>query len=218
MKREEIDSQQQQRILECCMHAILNNGLKATTMDSIAASLQMSKRTLYEIFGTKDNMFVEVMEFFHKRMKQRLTEIFQNSSNIMESIVKSFIFNRDIMSRLSVEFIRDMQEFTFNEHNNSDYRRQQSYQHLYEILQKGVEEGYFIKDLNLKVQCRILNIQMQALKRTEELFPEDITLIEIYDSIILGFLRGISTPKGLEELERYLPSIFPDSNNLENKK
>lgn len=194
--------------MECSMSALMKNGLKATTMDSIASSMQMSKRTLYEIFGSKEELFIEVLKHFNKKMEEKLGQIFANSSNVMEAIIKCFLFNRDLMSIVSAEFVRDLQEVA-RQHSNecSDSQKHRNFMALYDVLQRGVKEGYFIDGINLMVQCRMLILQMEALKHTEELFPEDITLLEVYDNIIVVFLRGISSRKGLDELEKFLPSL-----------
>lgn len=205
MKREDISEEQYVRILECFMRALMKHGFKATTMDQIAASLQMSKRTLYEIFGNKEELFKEAHMYFHKKMSQKLEDIFRSSSNVMEAIIKCFLFNRDLMSRINADFIRDMEELASQTNIIDSNRFRKHHINLYEVLQKGVDEGYFRQDINLMVQCRMLTIQMEALKRSEELFSKDIPLLEVYDSIILGFLRGISTEKGLIELEKYTP-------------
>lgn len=207
MRKEDIKPAQYNRMLECIMTALKQHGLKATTMDFISSSLQMSKRTLYEIFGSKEAMFREAHSFFHNQMAQNMKEIFATSNNVMEAIIKCFLYNRDFMSNVSADFIRDMEQFANHDHLISEAQRRHHYQNLYDVLEKGVLEGYFRDDVNLKVQCRMFTIQMESLKRTEELFPEDITLLEVYDSIIIGFLRGISSHKGLEQLEQYIPSF-----------
>lgn len=207
MKQEEVNSEQYNKILEGIMPALINNGLKATTMDSISSSLKMSKRTLYEIFGSKEEMFKEVHKFFHKKISEKLKNLFESSGNIMEGIIKCFIYNRDIMSKVSPDFLRDMEKISNQSALISEVDRQHHYQHFYDVLELGVKEGYFRNDVNLKVQCRMLTIQMEALKRTEELFPQDISLLDVYDSIITGFLRGISSQKGLVEIDKYMPSL-----------
>lgn len=206
MRKEEVSPSQFTKILDYIVPSIMKNGIKGTTMDSIAASLQMSKRTLYEIFGNKEEMFQEAHKYFHAKVATALRKIFEDSSNIMEAIIKSFLYNRDMMSNVNVEFIHDMERLAHkNELKESD--RRHHYEIFYDVLEKGVNEGFFRDDVNLKVQCRMLTIQMDALKRTEELFPEDISLLEVYDSIIIGFLRGISSQKGLDELEKFIPAI-----------
>lgn len=215
MKRVEISQEQHNRILEYFMRAMMQNGLKATTMDSIASNLQMSKRTLYEIFGTKDDLFREGLAYFHKKITEKLSDIFESSKNVMEAIIRCFLYNRDFMSNLSVDFIKDMEEYAKQKDNNSQYDVRHHHQNLHDVLCKGVEEGYFRDDVNLMVQCRMFTLQMESLKSSEELFPEDISLLEIYDNIILGFLRAISSKKGLDELEKYLPLLISSSNHSE---
>ena len=180
-------------------------------MDSIADGLHISKRTLYEIFRSKENMFVQAHEYYCRKTGAVMKEIFEKSSNVMEAILQCFLYNRDMMSDVSVEFIRDINEYVNSKnseiHSQCDSKGKKHYPSLLDVLYKGVTEGFFRKDLNLQVQCRMFIIQMESLKRMEELFPQDITLLEVYDSIITGFLRAISTIKGLKELDRILPML-----------
>lgn len=181
----------------------MQNGLKATTMDSLASSLQISKRTLYEIFSSKENMFLEAFDYGRKKTGNKIREIFQNSSNVMEGILKCFLLNRDIMSSLNVEFLREVNLYYESLYQKEELEKlcETHYVNLYDVLRREVDEGFFREDLNLKVQCRMLMIQMESLKRMEELFPQDITLLEVYDNIVVSFLRGLTTPKGLNEFE-----------------
>ena len=211
MKKEPDQLTKHEAILEAIMQALMQNGLKGTTMDSISGLLQMSKRTLYEIFGSKEEMFREAHIYFHKKFSERIVKIFEEASNVMEGIINCFLFNRDVMSNVSAEFIRDLEKFASSDHLISESQRQHHNQHFYDVLQKGAQQGYFREDVNLYVQCRMLTIQMEALKRTQELFSEEISLLEVYDSIIIGFLRGISSEKGLKEIEQYMPRLTSNS-------
>ena len=205
-KRREISQEEYDALMEDIIASLMTNGVKSTTMDSIATSRQMSKRTLYEIFTSKEQMFQEACEYFHKKIARRLKEIFESSENIMESIVRCFLYNRDLMSNLNAEFIRNINHYFIESQKNKSNQSCSRPHHLflYDILKRGVEEGFFIDTINLMVHCRMLGIQMESLKRMEEIFPPDITLLEVYDSITLGFLRGLCTSKGLEELDRIL--------------
>lgn len=208
----EISKSQYESILERILPVLMKNGLKATTMDAVAASLQMSKRTLYEIFSSKEEMFKEIHKHFHFKMAAALKNIFESSENVMEAIIKCFLYNRDLMGFVGAEFIRDMEKFA-NDNPISSENRRHHFQNLYEVLLQGAKEGYFREDVNLYVQSRMFSLQMESLKRTEELFPDDISLLEIYDSIIVGFLRGISSDKGLIALERFMPALTSFSSN-----
>lgn len=208
MKKEQITQEQYNKILDCFIESLMKHGFKATTMDSIASSLQMSKRTLYEIFDNKEKIFQEAIIYFHKKVSEELTHIFLSSSNVMEGIINCFKYNRDLMSNLSADSLRDLQEYSKMKSHSDSKTKLHDNQYLVDVLQKGVEEGFFRDDINFTVHCKMLLLQMEALKRTEELFPEDISLLEVYDNIIIGFLRGISSSKGLTELDKFLPSLI----------
>lgn len=213
-----LNSGEYDALLEFIMSSLMKNGLKATTMDSIAASRQMSKRTLYEIFSDKETMFREVHSYFTKKYSETLKEIFTTSENVMEGIIRCFLYNRDMMNKCNVEFMRDLNNY-YSEQLNLNQKQLEQNQikkmiHLHDVLKEGMEEGFIRNDVNLLVQCRMLIIQMESLKRMEEYFPEDITLIEAFDNIILSFLRGLSTSRGLEEIERLIPLMKTNENKI----
>lgn len=213
MTKEAFDS-----LLEDIMNILLDNGLKATTMGSIAKSLKMSKRTLYEIFSSKSQMVEEAIIASHTKMMENNRKIFQSSGNVMESMLKCFMAQRDFMSRVNVNFFRDTDTLFAKERKKSDFKKMSYFEDFVKAMQRGVEEGYFRKDVNFLVQCRMFSIQMESLKRMEELFPPDITLLEAYDSIYLAFLRGIATPKGMEELDKLIANYRTKKTSHNNNK
>lgn len=201
-------------LIDAIMMIFLKNGLKATTMDSIAAKLQISKRTLYEIFSSKTEMVTCALEAFHKRHTDALKEIFHSSKNVMEGILRGFFAHRDVMSRANVNFFRDLDSIFAESRNDSNHSKLTFLDNYVRVLEKGVEEGFFRSDVNFMLQCRLQWIQMESLKRMEEFFPPDITLLEAYDSISIGFLRSISTQKGLEMLDKTLETIKSEKKDI----
>ena len=207
MKREETNREEQTEILDIICVELMKHGLKATTMDSVAAALKISKRTLYEIFESKEAMFRAAGDYFHNKLEKEYNKIFSNSPNVMVAILKCFELNRNLMSKLSIEFIRDINELSEKNSESNEVKRAKANMLMYNLLDKGKEEGYFRKDVNLMVQLRMFRIQMESLKRMEELFPPDITLLEVFDNITIGFFRSICSPKGLELLEKEIPLL-----------
>jgi AcrR family transcriptional regulator len=51
-----------QRILQAAEAAFVAQGFHVTTMDAIAASVRCSKKTVYKLFASKDDLFRAVME------------------------------------------------------------------------------------------------------------------------------------------------------------
>lgn len=195
-------------LLDSIGDILLKNGIKATSMDSIASTLHISKRTLYEIFDNKCNMVSESLKALHQRMSREHTQIFESADNVMEAILLNFVKQRDFLSKTNVEFFRDIDSYFAEAKIHSNESKQLFIDTLVAMLQKGVDQGYFRSDVNLNIQCRMMHIQMESLKRMEEFFPPDITLLDAFDSVNISFLRGICSVKGMEMLDSLISKLF----------
>lgn len=203
----QISEEEYNRLLDFIMDELRAKGMKSTTMDSIAASYKISKRTLYEIFDNKEHMIEEAIGRWHTMAAAKYAEIHAGSSSIMETILKCFLFNRDYVRKTSLNFFRDFHAFAKQRSDKSSKKKLVFQDYISGLLQKGVEEGYFRDDINIPVQSQMITIQMESMRRMEELFPENLSLVEIFDSIIITFLRGISTQKGIMTLDKILKEI-----------
>lgn len=192
------------QLLDRIAPILLQKGLKSTTMDTVAAELGMSKRTLYEIFGSKSEMLKEALDRVAKRNQEFSMKAFEEADNVMEAFVNIFRHNRDLMGNTNVNFYRDMDNLYKERREDYDRSRQEHYKRMEQLFHKGVEQGMFRPDVDYSVQIRVMALQLEALKRIEELFPPDITLIRVYDALIIGFLRSIASPDGMKILDRAL--------------
>lgn len=214
MRRDEMTDKAYGDLLDGIAKILVSVGPKAATMEHIASSLKMSKRTLYEIFPSKDRMLEEVMDSIHNRMIDANRRIFENSDNIMDAMIKAFLLQRDFMRHVNVNFFRDMDRHFEKVKLNSEAKKVCYYKGFVDLLKKGTTQGVVRDDINFMVQCRMMDIQMESLKRMEELFPPDISLLEVYDSIVTGFLRGIATPKGMKMLDSLLDKFKEIDSNF----
>lgn len=207
MTREDMAPGAYEALIDSIGELLYRQGLKATTMDSIAAALQISKRTLYEIFTSKNEMVILAMEASHRKHTAKVREIFTSSANVMEGILRGFLYHRDQMSKANVYFFRDMDSLFAEAREHSTMNKKEFIENFVKVFKQGAEEGFFRKDVNFMLQCRLLWIQMESLKRMEEFFPPDITLLEAYDSICISFLRAIATPLGMHMLDNVVTSL-----------
>ena len=180
-------------------------GLSRTTMDYLAKELTVSKRTLYEIFGSKDEMIKALIDRMERQHSEEMKTIIKQSSNVMEGLAQILLHIQNTMQKLSVNFFRDMDirykhlrhEYDKNFHTRTGV--------ITQAIKLGIRQGVLREDVNYSVTLPLFHIQMESLKRMEEFFPSQITLIEAYRTIALGTLRSIATAKGMEILEKITP-------------
>lgn len=201
MNKNDLSPGEYNRLLDAIGPIIMEHGLKATTMDLVAARLGISKRTLYEIFDSKSQMTDEVLERLHCIHVKALREAFESSPTILEAWVKVLFVHRDVISNISANFFRDMDTHYKEVRGRYKYREDIRLREFEKMCQLGVEQGVFRPDVNYHILARVFEIQLESLKRMEEHFQADITPVEVYDTITLGFIRSIVTPEGLKTLE-----------------
>lgn len=178
----------------------MEKGIKSTTMDLIASRLGISKRTLYEIFGSKDELIRLTLAELEKTQRDFVKTTFKNTGNVMEALIKVFLHTRDAFEKINADFFRDLDLYKEQKKSYEETRCERNRAMLL-MFKKGVAEGMFRPDVNYEIQSRVMGIQMESLKRMEELFPADIHPLQVYDSIIVGFLRGIASEKGMRILD-----------------
>lgn len=196
----EVDS----RLLYAIMKIMMEKGMRATTMDMVASRLSISKRTLYEIFGSKEMMLIKVLQYFKKLHADRLTNLMMgNEGNMMRAIIDVMEYHIKIFETINVNFFADMDDKFRKLRSQYDVLAKGDPK-LMRVFELGVEQGVFLADINYELMQRLLNIQMESLKRMEEIFPADVTLVEACRAIVVSFLRGIATDKGRKTLEDYI--------------
>jgi hypothetical protein len=72
-----------------------------------------------------------------------------------------------------------------------------------EILNRGIIQGYFRKDINLQLVTKIILEQFFMMINPRVFPPEKYELTEVFRSIYLYYVRGICTETGGKLAEAY---------------
>ena len=201
MQRSDLKQEEYVSLLRKIVPIIVEKGLKSTTMDTVASRLGMSKRTLYEIFETKDQLLRDAISQMEQDNHDFVKKTFASTENVREALIEIFRYNRDRFEQVNVDFFRDMDRLYKNKREEYERYSRARQDSMMQLFETGVSQGMFRADVDYRVQSRIMGIQMESLKRMEEFFPSDIKLIRVFDAIIVGFLRSIASEKGMRILD-----------------
>lgn len=190
-----------ERILETAMHAFIAKGIKAVKMDDIAQMLGISKRTLYEIYHNKESLLYACMKKCKEEKQKEMTTLYMESSNVMDIILYTYR-QRVKESRITnPDFYSDMCKYpSVIELLREDSR--QAHERFLGFLQRGVEEGYFRRDVNMELVSRIFNA-LSTYVMENKLYKE-FSMDQIFHNLVFVSLRGFCTPKGVELLDEHL--------------
>jgi AcrR family transcriptional regulator len=89
-RRERESLRHREEILEGAKRVFFTNGYSSTTMEMIAVEAEFSLATVYKFFGSKENLFVEILLQVLERMERQLDEISSREIPVKDRIIEYF--------------------------------------------------------------------------------------------------------------------------------
>ena len=195
--------QMKKKIILKALNLFLSLGFKSVTMDDLAQSMSISKKTIYQFFKNKNQLISSCTESIQKQLVETFKEIRKNADN---PIVELFEMKKEAMKILgnteaSPQF--QLQKFypeIYEEIKNREFNLFKD--NIQESLKRGIKSEYFRKEINIDFVTRIYINGMRGV-RDINLFPlNEFKVDEVIEDFIEYHLRAISTKKGLSLLNK----------------
>ena len=192
------------RILTEATNLFFQNGIRDITMDNIAEKLGISKRTIYETFKNKSELLINCFEEYSKERYKANEEIIKNSHNVLAAICSFIQSGAMAIDLLNPAFFTDMRKY----HNDiwvmaTKQQNEKIYNLAYRLLRKGINEGIFRKDINIDIVVKLILEQMKLLVDNEVFSSDKYTRSEVFKNMVINFIRGIATNRGIELIDSF---------------
>ncbi len=187
-------------ILKTAMKAFAEKGIRAVKMDDIAESLTISKRTMYELYTTKEELLYECVKTFHERQKARIAEL-KKDKDLMDTLVKYYRIRVEESNKTNPLFYNDLVKYP-RVLRYLNRERKDTRENMMKFFKRGVSEGYFRDDINYELAARLF----EALGRyvMEQRLYSQYSIEELFRGISFVSLRGLCTEKGQKKLEQLM--------------
>jgi TetR/AcrR family transcriptional regulator, cholesterol catabolism regulator len=196
------------RIIEEASESFMTYGIRSVTMDSLANQLGMSKRTIYEIFSDKDELLMAVLNRMSQVHKEMIKKVLDDSENSIDAIFRLLEMNRDNIQSMSPVFISDLKKYHHEVlMNKADMSEMPDYRNHKEVIEKGIAENLFREDINPDLVNRCLYNLGRSIMDNNTYPYTQFTRSDVIHNIFINYLRGISTPKGLELINLFAEKI-----------
>lgn len=186
------------------MELFTKYGFRAVTMDEICQQIGISKKTLYQFYTDKDALIDECMEMDMVNGKSDCTIATEMSENAVDEIFITLEFITQEFKDLNPIVMHDLKKFypaTFeklNNHINHFY-----YTIIYNNLQKGINEGFYRKNLDLDILTKF-RLSVILMGFDQNIYPsEKYNLVKVTEVLLDHFLYGIVTEEGLKLINEY---------------
>lgn len=183
----------------------LRFGIKSITMDEIASDLGISKKTLYQMVGSKDELVVKVLEHHIAREKEQCLTLAGVAPNAIEEIFIIMDSNSSELAQMKTNIVNDLQKY----HRKAwelMYRFQ--YDFVFKIIKdnlvRGCSEKLYREDFDPEIIAK-LHLATAFNLFDPQIFPDgSIPKVVLFKEYMMHYLHGIVSPKGLTYLKKKL--------------
>lgn len=191
------------KIITASNELFLEHGLKSITMDEIAETVGMSKRTIYENFENKHALISACIDYLHERKMESENDMIKSSENIIEELFL-MLKNAKVMQKRESRLAQELKKFfpdLFMEHYQK--RSEEMSARLQQRLQRGIEQGIILPNTNIRLSVfMIFETIYEIVARPDRLINTNIDIEEAFKYVLISFFRGIATAKGVELIDK----------------
>lgn len=185
MKKNASDEQ----FLDKLTELFLKNGISKLTISDIASQLRCSRRRLYEIGSTKEDIFGNIVKRFFNIVLIESAELIANETNLKNAIVTYLEIGVRTGGRMSADFLDDLEKYDVTRKSFTDYQKIRTLS-LAKMIDEGVSKSIFIKCHGLVVTEMMFGAAMRLRKPT---FLKDagLTIEEAFHEFYKVLLNGL---------------------------
>ena len=200
------DIDHKERIKQAAHELVMKYSIRSVSMDDIAASVGMSKKTIYQYYRDKDELVNAVVEGVIEENECVCNGHVDAAKNAVHEIFLAMEMMVEMFKSMNPSIIYEMQKYhpvafqRFHRHKTKFLLS-----HLQKNLQRGIQEELYRPDINVQILSHF---------RVESMFipfnPDfqrslnNYNLLELEEQIITNFLFGLVSPRGYKLAMKYM--------------
>lgn len=192
-------------IIEAALHHFKRKGVKNVSMDDIAKELRISKKTLYQHCGTKEDLVLDVFQFDLGRKQQICFEAISSSSNAIEQLLSISIFINNSLEDITPQVLDDIDRYYPKcKALLEDFSHGFVYDFLRSNLRDGIAQGYYRDNLDINTVCQFYIYLINGLIPNTFTLTREKGVASFHKELYTYHLHAICSDKGVEFLKNHL--------------
>jgi AcrR family transcriptional regulator len=187
------------RILLAARKSFFSFGYSKVTMDELAIELQMSKKTLYQFFKSKDYLLESVIYDFFDEFQEKIDKIIKGKNDSGLGVLKQFIsLVQSQISQFKIKAFEDIRKNNPDAWQVISYLREKMINNqLRELLKHGKKEGTVRKDIDLDIIVLVILNTVQSIAIPEVISKFSYSTEEVIEMLAKIVIYGISESENI---------------------
>lgn len=205
--------EKQNRILNLAKDWFIQSGYKCVKTDDLANELGISKRTIYEMFPSKDDLLIEALKLpiieFEKNMNDLAIKIVEDEHfSFFENLNRMWQLIIEHASIFSSKFDSEIKKYLPQFYTACQAHTNKRFDNFRRVFELGIERGFIKKEINVDVFMSIMHYSMSNVLRSENLANIPLKVNDIIKQIFIIAFTGAMTPLGAESFNKKIENNF----------
>jgi AcrR family transcriptional regulator len=189
------------KILQQCSESFLKFGIRSISMDDIARSIGISKKTIYTHFDKKDGLIMKAVQYIVSKDEQEIESITNESIDAVDEMISIARHVLMMFRKMSPSVVFDLQKYYPQVWKLVDEKH---FEFIYATIKKNIErgviEGYYRSDIDADIVSKFY-VQLTVSIVDQHIFPlSEYERTPLLKQLIMYHLNSILSPKGKEYL------------------
>jgi AcrR family transcriptional regulator len=189
-----------QQIREAALDLFSHFGVQKVSIQDIAQRANVSPVTIYNYFGSKEDLLLDVLSNYFETRLQQFLKIINSDLSFQEKIGKMVEAKVEETKKLSPSFIQSIFMTTGPVRELiQTFAAEKSIPHLMELLEEGKKEGYISNDLSPELLLFYIQLLFDGISKQSHLFSSEDQRDKHTKQLIHLFFYGLMGQKKEDE-------------------
>ncbi len=181
-------------ILEGTIQVFNQKGLKFT-MDDIAKTLSMSKKTIYTVFADKESLFYEMVDYMFDRIAESKKQIIADASlTTIEKIRTIMCVMPEGYRDVNFHRLFELKDRYPEIYKQVERRLETGWEETITLLEQGIKEGC-VRNVHIPLVKMMLEASLEQFFQRDILIQNGITYLDGLNEVVGILMDGITIQK-----------------------
>ena len=182
---------EQKKIITKTIILFKKYGVKSVSMDDIANEFAMSKKTLYTLFDSKDNLIEKTICYIFSEHFKKIDRILEKEISPLQKVILVYRYGINQMVTYDSAFYFELKKYHLSAHNHYEENKNQIiFETILGLLQEAQNIGEIKQEVNLQLFCELHLFKIDEIISNPN-FNTRYTTQQMLNHLIVHNLDGI---------------------------
>jgi AcrR family transcriptional regulator len=183
------------RIIRKAQDLFFANGFTRVTTDEVARELGISKKTLYQHFGSKDDLVAAAVLLMREEIAADIHAVVSDSKrDFVEKLHDLLVAVGSRMSRIQRTFLEELPRKAPHVWADLEaFRREVLFRELSRLIAQGSRRGMIRRDVDPQLFLQMFFVTISGILHPEALSNMPFAAADVFRSILTVYMQGVLT-------------------------